>query len=253
MKANALILLIFFILFFSSMGIMFQLSLDWPVVCLFSDLKSLITQKPADRSLPMWRSAFSITTAILLTTVCWISLRSHRKTGHVFLPVTGIVALLIALAFYPSLREAVLLATIRPEPTVIVIEAVDPESPRPVRLALGAPLSKIKWDLDVMRFGGAEACHVYLPNETVQSLVKSSKLLQLPSELAPDAGLAHDWLRLSIAPLHMELSVSGLVATGRHSERLVRTVRILLRGAYMSEVALPPCVDRLERILEPRK
>ena len=233
--------------------VVYQQSLNWPLVCMFSDLKSLIFHDPADRFLFAWRLAFSALVGALLALLCWTGLRWHKKTGYVFLPVMIIVVLLVAIIFYPSLRAAALAAVVQPDPTMIAIEAVDPESPHPVQLTLGTPPSEVAWESDVMWFTGADACHIELPREILRSLATSSGLLRLPPEVAPDAGFAHDWLRLSLVTPHIELNVMGTRVTGRHSGRLRRTATNLFKGAYISEVAHPPCVDRLERILEIRK
>ena len=232
----------------------YQLALHWPVLCLFSDLKSLLTDQRVGRSLPLWRLGFAFCISAALTGCAWLSFYRYRASRR-FLPLAAMFLPLAFVAFYPEIREFVLGTVIRSGPSTVVIEAVmnlgsiDPHLHRPIRLTLGTRLKGVAPGRSLVWFGGAESCHIDLADQQVQKLASSSGLLQLPPELEPEGALAHDWMRVSFVGGRVNLNTLGLQRAGRHSGRFRGAVISILEGARKN--GLPECFSLLVQELDP--
>jgi hypothetical protein len=245
-------------LFLCLVTLAYQLAPHWPILCLFSDLKTLITDQHDGRDFPMWRLIFALFMAMTVTGVSWLSFHRYRNTSRSTLPIAAVILTFAVLAFYPDIRQVVLSTALRSDSSTIVIEAViepgstDPDSPRPVRLSVGARLAGVAWRNGVVWFADAEPCHVDLPSEVARTLAAESDLFSLPAELEPEGALAHDWMRVSFFAGQSELNVFGLQRSGRHSARFRRVVSTILEGARRIGIDLPGCVSALEHELDPR-
>jgi len=243
------------VLFLLLGALAYQLALHWPGLCLFSDLKSLLTDQRDGRNLPLWRLVFACCISAALTGCAWLSFRRYRASRSL-LPIAPMLLPLAFFAFYPDIREFVLSTVIRSGPSTVVIEAVinlesiDPNPRRPIRLTLGAGLEGGVPGRSLVWFGGAESCHIDLANQRVQKLALSSGLLELPPELEPEGALAHDWMRVSFVGARVKLNALGLQRSGRHSSRFRGVVISILEGARMN--GLPECFSLLEQELDPR-